>query len=148
MEDFGIDASETMPPSQFSSANTATISPICPQQQYPETELLLPALIANQVIINEKVRTEDDLPDCVTINKGKSLQENAPAHPSDLMDHTQGQAVCLYIDLYGFNNKQVHTVFDSGAATSFRLTEFPKTGKFETLEKKKGAANSQKVRRI
>ena len=91
----------------ISSANTATIFPLCPQQQSLKTEQVSQVLIANQpmatVTINGKVWTEDDLPDCVTLNEDKFLQRNAPAHPSDLVDHTQGQAVYLYIDMYGFN---------------------------------------------
>ena len=48
------------------------------------------------------------------------------------MGHTQGWTVRLSSDLHGFYNWQVHTVFDSGAAANFRLTEFPTTKRFET----------------
>ena len=48
------------------------------------------------------------------------------------MDHTQGQAVYLYIDLHGNNGKRIRTVFDSGATISLWLNEIITEGLMET----------------
>ena len=83
------------------------------------------------VTIDGKIWTENDLPNCVTLNKDKFLERNTPAHPSDLMDRTQRQAVYLYIDLYGLNDRRVRTVFDSGATISLWLNEVVTDGLLE-----------------
>ena len=72
-----------------------------------------------------KVGTENNPPDYVMLVEDRFVTENAPVQSQGLVVHTQGWTVRLSGDLHGFYNKQIHTVFDSGAAANFRLTEVP-----------------------
>ena len=49
-----------------------------------------------------------------------------------MLDRTQGQAVYLYIDLYGNHGKSIRTVFDSGATVSLWLNQIIMEGSLET----------------
>jgi hypothetical protein len=119
-----------------SSANTATIFPLSPLEQPSTTRYDSQVLVASQPMVrtktNGKVEIENDIPDCVMLDEDRVVTENTPVYSPGLVVHTQGQTVRLYSDLCGFYNKQVHTVFNSGAATSFRLVEFPTTSKVGT----------------
>ena len=113
-----------------------TIFPVCQQQLSSSSPQLPQAVVSGlseaSVLINNRLWKESELPDCVTLDRNKFLKNNAPAHPSDLVDRTQGQAVYLYIDLYGNNGKSIRTVFDSGATISLWLNQIVLEGLLET----------------
>ena len=112
-----------------------TIFPVCQQQLLSSSPQLPQAVVSGlseaSVLINNRLWKESELPDCVTLDRNKFLKNNVPSHPSDLVDRTQGQAVYLYIDLYGNNGKSIRTVFDSGATISLWLNQVVTEGLLE-----------------
>ena len=96
--------------------NATTIFQVCQQQlsssppQIPQA--VVTGLSEASVLINKKIWGESELPDCVTLDKAEFIKRNTPAHPSDLVDRTQGQAVYLYIDLHGNKGQSIRTVFE------------------------------------
>ena len=116
--------------------NEATIFPLCPQNETQATKQAQTVLITDQpqatLEVGSRVWTEDDLPACVTMDKQKFLGRNAPAHPADVVDRTQGPAVYLYIDLWAVGDRSIRTVFDSGATVSLWLEDVILNGMLET----------------
>ena len=115
------------PQPNFPQINAKTIYTAC-QEKHPEVlpylpPSVIPGLDQATILINNQLWEESKLPDCVTLSKAKFLKENAPSHPTDRVDRTQGQAVYLYIVLYGHHGKSVHIVFDSGATVSLWLAQ-------------------------
>ena len=116
--------------------NATTIFPVC-QEQLSAPSLQIPKAVVSglteaSVLINRKIWGEPEPPECVTYTKDEFMKRNTPAHPSDLVDRTQGQAVYLYIDLYGNKGQSIRTVFDSGATISLWLNHIIKDGLMES----------------
>ena len=120
----------------FQQIDAKTIFSACQQQLSAVPPHLPPAVVSGlskaTVLINNELWEESELPDCVTLDKNKFLEQNAPAHPTDMVDRTQGQAVYLYIDLYGNHGKSIRTVFDSGATVSLWLNQTIMEGSLNT----------------
>jgi hypothetical protein len=126
-----------------------TIFPVCQQQLSSVPPLLPPAVVSGlseaTVLINNRLWKESELPDCVTLDRNKFFEENAPAHPSNVVDHTQGQVLYLYIDLYGNHGKGIRTVFDSGATISLWLNQVVMEGALKTTIDSASPAGISKI---
>ena len=137
METLATTAQHLAEKSQNSNTiNEATIFTLCPRNEPQVTEQAQTVLLVDQpqaeIEVNGKVWTENDLPDCVTMNKQKFLTRNAPAHPADVIDRTRGPAVYLYIDLWAIGDRSIRTVFDSGATVSLWSEDVILSGMLET----------------
>ena len=84
------------------------------------------------VLIAGQTWNEETLPEGVTMDKTRFLNENKNSISHEVIDRTEGTPVYLFIDLYGNNGTTVRTVFDSGAMVSVWLTSVIMEGKLNS----------------